>query len=202
MPLPAFVEGSLGWLLSSQKGRDAKLITKSPAFAASPNSTITVESPECGPSGSKMAVEHTQLGEERFPELKWSGAPKETHSFLLLCEDPDAPLPDPIIHGLYYSIPPTVTQVAPSDFKPEDGGKFSLKGGFKYGESRGGKIYLGPRPVLNHGPHRYFFSVVALKEELNFGGGSTLVKKEEVLKALNGKVLAWGTWIGTFERKW
>jgi phosphatidylethanolamine-binding protein (PEBP) family uncharacterized protein len=126
--------------------------------------------------------------------------------YILIVEDPDAPLPTPITHGLYYSIPSTVTGVNNGDFRTaEDSSSTStyhLTGGFKYGQNRGGKIYLGPRPLLGHGPHRYFFQLIALKEKVDAGNLSTVANKEELALEIQGKVIGWGVWIGVYERRW
>jgi phosphatidylethanolamine-binding protein (PEBP) family uncharacterized protein len=41
--------------------------------------------------GSKIPRRFTCDGEDLSPSLEWSGAPAKTHSFVLLCDDPDAP---------------------------------------------------------------------------------------------------------------
>jgi hypothetical protein len=56
--------------------------------------------------------------------------------------------------------------------------------------------------VLANGRHRYFFQVVALRENVQAPGGGALLNKEALLRSgfLEGKALAWGERIGTFER--
>lgn len=75
-------------------------------------------------------------------------------------------------------------------------------GGFRSGSSWRGLVWSGPKPVLGHGRHRYFFQVVALRETVQAPGGGALLSKEALLRSgfVEGKVLAWGEWIGTFER--
>ncbi len=41
--------------------------------------------------GTRIPVRYTCNGEDISPPLRWSGAPPETRSFVLLCDDPDAP---------------------------------------------------------------------------------------------------------------
>jgi len=200
MGLPPLIEGCLGTLLSSQKGRDAKLFTKSAAFASFPEPTFAVESPDCGSSGSAMAADYSQLGSERFPVLRWDPGPlaAEIKEYLIIVEDPDAPLPSPIVHGIYYEIAGDVKEFGGEGLVPN--GNLKAGKGFKVGRNRKGTVYIGPRPVLGHGVHRYMFDVVGLKEGLV--GLSECPKKEELVKAVGGKVAGWGRWIGTFERKW
>ncbi|EXJ79315.1 hypothetical protein A1O3_08817 [Capronia epimyces CBS 606.96] len=60
---------------------------------------IQVESPELGASGSHLTWEHSLLGSNRFPRLKWSPAADAAipgtaiQEYILICEDPDSPLP-------------------------------------------------------------------------------------------------------------
>jgi phosphatidylethanolamine-binding protein (PEBP) family uncharacterized protein len=77
-----------------------------------------------------------------------------------------------------------------------------MKGGFHYGRSRNGMPYIPPRPLMNHGPHRYFFMVIALKEPLDSKLLTAETTREQVAEAIKGKVLGWGMWVGVAERKW
>jgi phosphatidylethanolamine-binding protein (PEBP) family uncharacterized protein len=202
MGIPPFIEGCLGTLLSSAKGRDAKLFVKEPAFSLFPEPTITISSPDCGPSGSVMAKDYSQLGSERFPLLKWNpgSLASEIKEYLVIVEDPDAPLPSPIVHGLYWGISGESTEFGGEGVKAKGGleeGK-----GYQVGKNRRGTVYIGPRPVLGHGVHRYMFDVVALKEKIEGKGLSEVPTKEEMAKVIEGKVVGWGRWMGTFERKW
>jgi phosphatidylethanolamine-binding protein (PEBP) family uncharacterized protein len=197
MGLPPFVEGCLGTLLSSQKGRDAKLLTNTAPFTSFPDPTIPITSPDCGPSGSALAVEYTQLGSNRFPLLKWP-AHRDVKEWLIIVEDPDAPLPSPIVHGLYLAIPGSVTEFGGENV--DANGDVKAVKGYRVGKNRPGTVFAGPRPVLGHGVHRYMFDVIGLREPLvGLGDGAT---KEEVGKAIEGKVIGWGRWMGTFERRW
>ena len=200
-----YIEYALGSLLTSQRGRDDKLFIKGPAFVKLPKSTIEVTSPECGQSNSHLSVEHSADGQGRFPQLQWK-APKdaaEIKEYILIVEDPDAPLPNPIVHGIYHSIPADVNSVDGSSFeqKAHPSEERMLAGGFKYGQNRRGTVYIGPRPVLGHGPHRYFFQVVGLGEKLSQSKLSAAATKEELAREIEGKVVGWGSWIGVYERK-
>ncbi|KAF7862787.1 uncharacterized protein EAF02_010336 [Botrytis sinoallii] len=41
---------------------------------------------------------------------------EEINSFFLVVEDPDVPAPSPVIHGIYYDIPPSRLKVRKEDF--------------------------------------------------------------------------------------
>ncbi|APA08098.1 hypothetical protein SS1G_00241 [Sclerotinia sclerotiorum 1980 UF-70] len=169
--MAAYLEAFLGRIFYSQRGRDAKLISRSiPAITKLP-ATLLVTSP-LGPSPSPLSHSHSQLGANEFPPLSWSlnshtdselELRDKIKSFLLVVEDPDAPLPSPVIHGIYYNIPASKTEVRKEDFVQsqsdnQDGNGRLLAGGFSYGVNRRKTIWGGPKPVLGHGMHRYFFS--------------------------------------------
>ncbi|KAI4175635.1 MAG: hypothetical protein LQ343_001506 [Gyalolechia ehrenbergii] len=206
-PLSAHIENAIGsYVLHSLRGRDAKLFTKSAAFATI-SATLDVTSSECGVSGSSLHVAHTPLAENRFPELSWQQPPATANEngpaikeYVVVVEDPDAPLPNPVVHGLYYAIPGSKTALSPRDFEVGQGAKGYLHGGFRYGLNRPKCVWSGARPVLGHGVHRYFFQVVGLSKSLELGDREVVTKK--VLQdKVDGKVVAWGVWVGTFERK-
>lgn len=206
-----FTEYGLGRLTSYFKANDAKLFTKGAAFADFPEPTLELSCPECGPSGSMMKLHHTQVGEEskdRFPDLTWNrveGAKK----YILLCEDADLPIPTVVFHGLFYTIPVSFTAVTANDVDPvskdgtaKDGNALTVKGGFKYLRNIQGSHYTGPKPLMGHGSHRYFYQLVALKEAVDVEKLGGKVTKDRLGAAIVGKVADWGQWTGVYERKW
>lgn len=200
-----YVEYTLGRLLSTQRGRDAKLFHKSPAFTNLREPSLEVTCPECGPSNSIMLNKHGMDSGNQFPAISWEALKSVTgvQEYIVIVEDPDAPLPTPIAHGVYYAIPANTRSVDNSSLEPV-GKKIAndLKGGFKLGQNRRGTVYGGPRPVIGHGPHRYFYQVIALNERVDQKGfAAAKPTRGELAKAIEGKVLAWGMWIGVFERK-
>jgi phosphatidylethanolamine-binding protein (PEBP) family uncharacterized protein len=202
-----YVEWTLSTLLKNVRGHEDKIFTKGPAFSGFPEPSFEVTSPDCGPSGSQMSFDHTQEGQYgtgKFPELQWKVPPGiKVKEHLLISQDVDAPLPNPIVHGIYYGIPAGKTGVTNADFKKLDGVKEpnALAGGFRYGKNFRGTIYSGPKALKGHGPHRYFFLVVGLTEPLNEKNLSGIAKPEEIAKEIDGKVAGWGKWIGVSERK-
>jgi phosphatidylethanolamine-binding protein (PEBP) family uncharacterized protein len=126
------IESACGKLLTSQRGRDAKLLTRLLPSTKSTGPSITVISSTLGAFIARLGREHTLLGQNLFPKLSWSLAPtidaREIKSYLLIVEDAEAPLPSPVVHGLYYDIPANRTAVGACDFEvPNDGG-FSVAG--------------------------------------------------------------------------
>jgi phosphatidylethanolamine-binding protein (PEBP) family uncharacterized protein len=199
----------LAKLLYNLRGRDAKLFIKGPAFSDFPEPTIEMNSPDCGPSNSPMKIEYTQYGADRFPELEWTPPPAiaaDIKEYLLVNEDPDAPLPSPPTHGLFYAIPPSTTRITADDIALDKdkstGDKFVLGAGFRALKNIRSKHYGGPKPPVGHGPHRYFYELIALKEPLDAGKLSAMPTKKELAHAIVGKVAGWGLWVGVFEKEW
>ena len=58
--------------------------------------------------------------------------------------------------------------------------------------------YAGPCPPPGHGVHRYYFKVYALDSELDLAPGAT---KSDLLRAMDGHIMAQGQLMGTYERK-
>jgi phosphatidylethanolamine-binding protein (PEBP) family uncharacterized protein len=198
-----YIEHALGTLLSRIRNHDSQILTKSPAFASFPTPTMNLECPECGPSGSPMLRHHSDYGGENFPRLTWDEAPPGTVEYVLIVEDVDGPVPFPACHGLFYGIPADRKELEADDFQVGNGEeKGKLSGGFYYGANAGFSHYAGPRGLLGHGPHRYVYQLVALKEKVDVSGMGGKVTKSKVEKEITGKVVGFGIWVGTWERVW
>ncbi|KAI8715525.1 hypothetical protein NCS52_01060400 [Fusarium sp. LHS14.1] len=199
--MTAYIEVAASWLFKNAKGRDAKAFFTHPAFTSHPEPTLSITSPDCGIDSSTLGKEYMHGGERRFPELTWDSH-EGVKEWLLVSEDPDAPLPTPICHGIYLGIPVQKTSVLNSDFKAVDEKSTRLEGGFYYGASRNGMIYIPPRPLLNHGIHRYWFEIIGLSEPLDEKLVTSKPTREQVAEAIKGKVVVWGRWMGQCERRW
>ena len=106
--------------------------------------------------GSAIPRRFTCDGENISPPLDWSDVPAATRSFVLLCDDPDAPA-GTWHHWAAYDIPAGQTAL------PLDAGKNAEKLGFKQAINdfqRPG--YGGPCPPHGNGPHHYHFRLLAL----------------------------------------
>ncbi|MCK5708749.1 MAG: YbhB/YbcL family Raf kinase inhibitor-like protein [Candidatus Aureabacteria bacterium] len=125
------------------------------------------------------------------PPLSWSGVPKDTMSFVLICDDPDAPV-GTWVHWVIFNIPKEKTVL--EENVPHDG---KLTDGSIQGKSDFGSLgYGGPYPPPGK-PHRYFFKLYAIDIMLDLKEG---VLKEDVLKAISGHVLAEAEIVGLYKR--
>lgn len=152
-------ERTVAYLTRNQKGRDAKLFTKGPAFTSHPSPTLLITSPDCGPSSSTFDINHTEDGDGLFPTLTWTLPPTIDAStvveYLLIIEDADAPIiPTPALHGAVYRIPASKTGIEQGDLEKAGKGKGELKGGLQFAKTLTGAVYGAPMPLRGHGPHR------------------------------------------------
>ena len=110
-------------------------------------------------------------GKNISPPLAWSGAPAGTKSFALTVYDPDAPTGSGWWHWVVYDIPSSVTEL------PQGAGDMGgqLPAGAVQGRTDfGAPGYGGPCPPAGDKPHRYVFTVYALKtEKLDVPAGSS-----------------------------
>ncbi len=99
-------------------------------------------------------------GQNKSPHLSWSNIPKNTQSFALLCQDPDAPTAkkpalDPWIHWLLYDIPSDIRELE-ENVIPQT---LNIRQGVN---SWGNLYYEEPCPPKGSGDHRYIFTLYAL----------------------------------------
>ena len=107
-------------------------------------------------------------------------------------DDPDAPM-GTWVHWVLYDLPANTTGL------PEDVAKTqAISNGAKQGLNSWPRLgYGGPCPPPGK-PHRYFFKLYALDTMLDLKPGLT---KKDLLKAMEGHVLAEGQLMGTYQRK-
>jgi len=106
--------------------------------------------------GAAIPRRFTCDGENLSPPLQWSGTPAGARSFVLLCDDPDAPA-GTWHHWAAYDIPPAVTELA-VDAEQNAKLRQAVNDFRKVG-------YGGPCPPHGHGPHHYHFRLLALSTD-------------------------------------
>jgi Raf kinase inhibitor-like YbhB/YbcL family protein len=145
------------------------------ALAAGP--TFNLESADV--KGKKMIADEQVFngfgcsGKNVSPELKWSAAPKDTKSFALLVHDPDAPTGGAgWWHWVVINIPANAGALAKGAGKADGSGL--PKGAAQVNTDFGGPGWGGPCPPAGDKPHRYNFTLHALKvEKLDIPAGAT-----------------------------
>ncbi|MCI0639360.1 MAG: YbhB/YbcL family Raf kinase inhibitor-like protein [Gemmataceae bacterium] len=141
--------------------------------------------------GAVIPTRFTADGGNLSPPLAWSGAPGNTQSFALVCEDPDAPR-GTWIHWVLYNLPADCTGLV-EDASPKGG----LPKGAKEGMNSWSKTgYGGPSPPPAK-PHRYFFKLYALGARLDLPDKASRQQLEDAMK---GNMLATAQLMGKYGR--
>jgi Raf kinase inhibitor-like YbhB/YbcL family protein len=102
-------------------------------------------------------------GKNVSPALAWQGAPAGTKSFAVTLYDPDAPTGSGWWHWVIYNIPAATTQLA--EGAGADGGKGLPTGSAMGHTDFGTAAFGGACPPAGDKPHRYVFTVYALKTD-------------------------------------
>jgi Raf kinase inhibitor-like YbhB/YbcL family protein len=141
--------------------------------------------------GQSIPKKHTCDDKDVSPPLKWSGAPVLTQSFALIADDPDAPV-GTWVHWVLYDVPAATSELAEGVDRSQQ-----LPSGARQGINDFHRVgYGGPCPPPGK-PHRYFFKLYALDQVPGLKAGAT---KKELLKAMEGHVLAEAQLMGTYQR--
>ncbi len=141
-------------------------------------------------SGQSIPAKYSCVGRNISPDLKWSGEPAGTQSFALIVDDPDAPM-GTWVHWVAFNIPASTHNLPESVAH----GAQLANGGLQGRNSSGSLGYDGPCPPS--GTHRYFFKLYALDTTLNLSSGAS---KDQLLKSMQGHILAQGELMGTFSK--
>src|SRR3954462_5671407 len=102
-------------------------------------------------------------GGNRSPHLRWRCAPEGTKSFAVTCFDPDAPTGSGFWHWVVVNIPADVSELKLDAGNPAAG--LLPKGALQTRPDFGKPGYGGPCPPEGHGPHRYVFTLFAVKQD-------------------------------------
>lgn len=151
-----------------------------------------VESPDFR-EGEVIPKKFTCEGENTSPLLKWDNPPAGTKSYVLIVEDPDAPM-GTFVHWLVFDLPQGFRQIA----RGLGNGGPELNG-IKQGLTDFGNTgYGGPCPPKSHGKHRYNFILRALDiSSLDLPDGA---KRSEIERAMRGHILAEAKTTGLYQR--
>jgi Raf kinase inhibitor-like YbhB/YbcL family protein len=161
-------------------------------MATSTQSNLTLSSTAFAPNAS-IPSKYTCDGTQISPPLSISGAPEGTKTFALIVEDPDVPkqlMPGGVfVHWVVFNIPGNLSEI------PE-GGEAGIAGS----NGAGKNAFAGPCPPPQYEPseHRYFFTLYALDAELPLQAGAS---KDDVVKAMQGHILAQSELIGKYKKK-
>lgn len=142
--------------------------------------------------GGRLPVQCTCEGDDISPALGWEGAPAATRSFVLLCDDPDAP-GRTWHHWALYDIEADTGRLgqAVPTHSAADSGRQALNDFGQIG-------YRGPCPPRGHGTHHYRFRLLALDvAELPLGADPTCPQVEA---AARPHVLGEARLIATYSR--
>ena len=132
-------------------------------------------------------------GNDKSPELHIEGLPAETVTLAIVMDDLDHPIQPGFNHWVAWNIAPVskIPGGLPQGAVVDE--PIHIEQGIAYGRH----CYRGPKPPLNWN-HRYRFTVYALSEKIQLNSES---KKNDLLNAMDGYVLAKGELIGKYQRK-
>lgn len=147
---------------------------------------LEISSPAFSHLGS-IPQKYTSDGDNISPPIRWQKVPSETKQLVLICHDPDAPLPFGFTHWCIYNIPPNVTELA-------EGGGAEFTEGMNTADSEG---YTGPAPPSGHCIHHYYFWLYALDDDLDLDPDWDSI---DLIDAIADHVIAQARLIGTYER--
>jgi Raf kinase inhibitor-like YbhB/YbcL family protein len=144
-------------------------------------------------NNGKIPEKYTCEGNDINPPLKIEFVPALAKSLALIVDDPD--IPDFVKqkfhiemwdHWVVFNIPTNVTELEEDERPPGVHGK----------NSSHRNEYMGPCPPDRE--HRYFFRLYSLDSMLDLHEGAT---KAEVIKAMEGHLLAKAELVGRYEKK-
>ena len=151
---------------------------------------FTISSPAFTDGGnipSKFTCDASQTAPS--PALTWKEAPAGTQSFVLIMDDPDAPMPAGFTHWVLADIPASTTQL-PEGFTVDSVG-VSANSGFR----RPG--YGGPCPPT--GAHHYHFKLSAL--DVATIGVAQGASRADVEKAMTGHIVGTAEMVGLYQKQ-
>jgi Raf kinase inhibitor-like YbhB/YbcL family protein len=136
-------------------------------------------------NNEKIPIKYTADGDDINPPLNILNVPKNTKSFVLIIEDPDAPARI-WTHWAVFNIPPDIRNIEENNVPKNS----------KLGENSAKILtYHGPSPPS--GIHRYFFKLYALDIMLDLPEGTS---KTEIEKEMSGHIIEKAELMGVYGR--
>jgi Raf kinase inhibitor-like YbhB/YbcL family protein len=141
-------------------------------------------------NNGKIPSQYTCDGQNINPPLTISDVPSQAKSLVLIMDDPDVPkrlrADGMWDHWILFNLSPSLTEI-------KEGIEPKCVHGIGTSENSN---YFGPCPPDRE--HRYFFHLYALDISLNLPEKTT---KQQVLRAIEGNILAQSVLIGRYERQ-
>jgi len=146
-------------------------------------------------SHASIPHEYTCEGANVSPALEWADVPDGTAKIALIVDDPDAP-GETFTHWVLFNLPPDTTRLPRAvDVRTEfaDHVPPPCEGKNDFDDVG----YGGPCPPPGDAAHDYVFQLYALDTAIDLDDGAP---KAEVLRAMEGHVLADAQRVGTYKR--
>ena len=134
-------------------------------------------------SGGVIPKKFTPYGKDVHPDFFWTGIPRHTKSFAIICDDPDTPDGNVFTHWVVKNIPLNVQSIAEGEQVGEE-----VK------NSWGFTKYSGPKPPS--GKHRYYFKLYAIREDKLVARTLKALRKE-----IEAKKVGEATLMGTYSKE-
>jgi Raf kinase inhibitor-like YbhB/YbcL family protein len=185
--MPGF---SLGHALRNIRAGEKHLAWNADGLDAA--AVLGLTSPDFAAEGLMSKVHAGKgVGEDVSPALRWDDLSGEAKGLVLIVEDVDAPTPRPIVHlAAEFALDRQGVERGELGAETKAHGVTLHKGSLGIG-------YRGPRPVPNHGPHRYVFQLFALDVPLGLPAPAT---QGRIRSAMAGHVIARGRLDGLYVR--
>lgn len=151
---------------------------------------ITIESRDFK-EGEPIPSKFTCEGSNISPQLSWTCETEGVKTYVLIVEDPDSPSGN-FTHWIVYNIPSRVNSLMQNSTPTKNVPDEILMGTNDFGRIG----YGGPCPPS--GIHRYFFRMYGLNTAVHLDSGAT---KREVLKKMEGHIIARGELMGTYQKQ-
>jgi len=144
------------------------------------------------PDGGIVPLRYTSAGDNVQPAFTFSNAPEGTVSYALILHDIDVAIggnTGDVLHWMAWNIPASAGGI------PEGG----LPDGSVQGQNmRGQAGYMGPGAPAGPRYHHYVFELYALNANLDLPADAS---RDDLLAAMQGKVVAKAAYVGRFRRE-